>query len=187
MRITVVMKALRYTAMNLMIFACCIVVQAQDSAAKKEDSKSKREELRRKYEEEIARAREKVKPLLEYDIEVLKLALRIKTIDKFSDAKIAAKDTVSEKLKYLGTIESSFGAESIFNEFGTYGSRFSADSIWNTFGEYGGQFSAHSPFNKFSTDPPMIIKNRKIIGYLTINKTMADAVDPNWLSAYFKN
>ena len=187
MRVTEVMKALRYTATTLLMFACCVIAPAQDPGAKQEDLKSKREEQRRKYEEEIARAREKVKALLAYDIELLELALRIKTIDKFSGAQITVKDTLSGKLKYLGTIESSFGAESIFNEFGTYGSRFSADSIWNTFGEYGGQFSAHSPFNKFSTDPPMIIKNRKIIGYLTINKTVADAVDPNSISAYFKN
>jgi len=87
------------------------------------------------------------------------------------------------KNTYLGKITNSFDSESIFNEFGTYGNEFSSDSIWNEFSTFGNEFNSHSPFNEFSSSPPMIIKNQKVIGYLSTNDSIQASVSPNILKA----
>lgn len=84
---------------------------------------------------------------------------------------------------YLGKITNSFDSDSIFNDFGTYGNEFSGESIWNEFSTFGNEFNSDSPFNEFSASPPMIIKNKKIIGYLSANKSLKNAVSPNLLKA----
>jgi len=108
----------------------------------------------------------------------------------FLNNKITAQDicdivdgskVIADDGQYLGKICNPFNHESIFNEFGTHGNKFNLNSIWNKFGSYGNQFSKLSPFNKFSTSPPMIIKNGKVIGYLTKNKSLSNAVDPHIL------
>jgi len=88
---------------------------------------------------------------------------------------------IADDGQYLGKICNPFDHESIFNEFGTYGNKFNSNSIWNEFGSYGNQFSNLSPFNKFTTTHPMIIKNGTVIGYLTKNKSLKNAVDPHIL------
>jgi len=89
---------------------------------------------------------------------------------------------------YLGKITSNtFDKDSIFNEFGTYGSKFQSKSIWNSFGDYGSDFSDNSSFNKFATKPPKIILDGKVIGYLTVNNTLANAISPNGLITWAKN
>lgn len=90
---------------------------------------------------------------------------------------------VADDGTYLGKIASEFASESIFNEFGTYGSEFSAKSIWNKFGTYGSEFSRQSPFNEFSTTPPAIVRQGKIIAYLSVSKTLRGAVSPNVLKS----
>jgi hypothetical protein len=87
------------------------------------------------------------------------------------------------KNTYLGKLSNSFDDDSIFNEFGTYGSEFNNKSIWNEFSTFGSEFNSFSPFNEFSTKPPMIIKNKKIIGYLSVNGNIQAAVSPNILKA----
>jgi hypothetical protein len=84
---------------------------------------------------------------------------------------------------FLGRIASPFNGESIFNQFGTYGNEFSGRSIWNQFSQFGNPFSGYSPFNQFSSSPPMIIKNRRIIGYLSTNKAIAGSISPTLLKA----
>jgi len=74
------------------------------------------------------------------------------------------------KSTYLGEIDNEFGKDSIFNEFSKFGNEFNADSIFNEFGTFGGEFSQFSPFNEFTNKPPMIVKDGKVIGYLTANK-----------------
>lgn len=74
------------------------------------------------------------------------------------------------KNTFLGKIDNEFTKDSIFNEFSKYGNEFNADSIFNEFGRFGGEFSQFSPFNEFTNKPPMIVKDGKIIGYLTANK-----------------
>lgn len=88
---------------------------------------------------------------------------------------------IADDGKYLGKICSSFDSESIINEFGSYGNEFNSNSIWNEFGTYGNEFSNLSPFNEFTSTPPMIIKNGLVIGYLTKNKSLKNAVDPHIL------
>ena len=101
-------------------------------------------------------------------------------VDHLRNAKIIAQD---DENTYLGKLSSEFDSESIFNEFGTYGNEFSSSSIWNEFSTFGNEFNSYSPFNEFSGNPPMLIKNGKIIAYLTVNKSIESAVSPNLLKA----
>ena len=129
--------------------------------------------------------RSKIDALSQYDIETLKLALRFKVFDEYNGAIVVVKDEITGEIKLLGKIEDEYSSESIFNEYGEFGGEYSSDSIWNQYGSYGGEYSALSPFNKYSSTPPVIIKNRKILGYLTINKYLNNSIDPNWLKQYF--
>lgn len=79
---------------------------------------------------------------------------------------------------YLGKIDTEYNSESIFNEYGTYGNEYSSKSIWNEYSEFGNKYNSLSPFNDYSSLPPMIIKNGKIIGYLTTNKFILGAISP---------
>lgn len=89
--------------------------------------------------------------------------------------------------KYLGKLTSNeYDSDSLFNEYGTYGSKYAADSIWNEYGTYGSDYSNESVFNKYATKPPAIVLNNKIIGYLTTNTTVANAVSPLSLLAWLE-
>ena len=79
---------------------------------------------------------------------------------------------------YLGEISSRYSDDSIFNEYGNYGSKYSSNSIWNQYSQVGNEYSVESPFNKYSTSPPMIVKNKEIIGYLSVNKNVRGAINP---------
>ncbi len=81
---------------------------------------------------------------------------------------------------YLGKLTTNkFDVNGIFNEFGTYGNKFSAKSIWNDFGKYGGKFSVQSPFNDFTRTPPQIVaSDGRVVGRLTTNSTIPDAISP---------
>ncbi|MCK5594658.1 hypothetical protein KAI19_00595 [bacterium] len=104
----------------------------------------------------------------------------LKLVDYLKGAKIIAQD---DKNTYLGKLSNSFDSESVFNEFGKYGNDFSSSSIWNGFSTFGNEFNSYSPFNEFSSKPPILIKNGKIIAYLTVNKSIKGAVSPNLLKA----
>ncbi|HEN8800261.1 TPA: hypothetical protein U8251_002860 [Pseudomonas putida] len=84
---------------------------------------------------------------------------------------------------FLGKITNEIESESIFNEFGKYGSEFQSNSIWNEFGSFGSEFSTYSPNNAFTSSPPMMIKNKKIIGYLSENKVINGSISPKVLKA----
>lgn len=84
---------------------------------------------------------------------------------------------------YLGKITSPYDSDSIFNEYGTYGSEYSFTSIWNDYSTFGSEYSTYSPFNEYTSTPPMIIKDKRIIGYLTTNKYIQGAISPNLLKA----
>jgi len=79
---------------------------------------------------------------------------------------------------YLGKIDTEYNSESIFNEYATYGNEYSSKSIWNEYSKFGNKYNSLSPFNDYSSLPPMIIKNGKIIGYLTTNKFISGAISP---------
>lgn len=88
---------------------------------------------------------------------------------------------------YLGRISSSYDSESIFNEYGTYGSRYNSSSIWNEYANFGSEYSLYSPQNRYTSTPPMIIKNKKVLGYLSANKSIRSSVSPNLLKALCKD
>jgi len=83
-----------------------------------------------------------------------------------------------DKQSYLGKIDNKYNSESIFNEYGTYGNEYSSKSIWNEYSKFGNEYNSLSPFNDYSSSPPMIIKNGKIIGYLTTNEFMQGGISP---------
>ena len=85
---------------------------------------------------------------------------------------------VADDGKYLGKLTSQYSTESIFNEYGNYGSEYSINSIWNEYGNYGSEYSSKSPFNEYTRTPPKLIKNRRVIGFLTVNDYIAGAVHP---------
>jgi hypothetical protein len=95
-------------------------------------------------------------------------------------ASILAQDSENT---FLGKVDNEFSSESIFNEFGTYGSKFSSSSIWNEFSSFGSEFSSYSAFSEFSSTPPMLVKNGRVIGYLTQNKFLRGGISPNILRA----
>ena len=147
--------------------------------------KIRQEKLEKKKAREAAikKLKAKLAPLMKYLIEELNLAITIKVMDKYNGCHIFSDE---KKPKYLGTIADEFSSNSIFNDYGTYGSEYSSDSIWNEYGTYGGEYSSGSPFNSYSSSPPLIVKNKKVIGRLTVNKNVSGAVDPNWLKSFFK-
>lgn len=91
-----------------------------------------------------------------------------------------------DKNTFLGNITNSYDSNSIFNEYGTYGSEYNSSSIWNQYATFGSEYSAYSPHNSFTSTPPMIIKNKKIIGYLSANKSIRSSITPNLLKALCK-
>jgi hypothetical protein len=93
---------------------------------------------------------------------------------------------VADDGAYLGKISSNaFDYESICNGFGPYGNPFSGTSIRNDFAPYGNPFSALSADNSFTSSPPQIIYQRKVVGYLTKNQFLPSALDPDLLFAAY--
>lgn len=92
-----------------------------------------------------------------------------------------------ERNTFLGKIENSFSKDSIFNEFGNFGSEYSTTSIFNEFGDFGSEFGIYSATNSFSNTPPMIIKNGRIIGFITTNKMISGGISPSLLKALCKD
>lgn len=80
---------------------------------------------------------------------------------------------------FLGKLTSNkYNAESVCNTYGTFGSKYSATSIWNQYGTYGSKYSTESAFNQLTITPPIIVSNGKIIGYLTVNTMIQNAISP---------
>ena len=161
-----------------------------EAPTQKEDPKKALQEMRlikeaakNDRQAAILKLEAKIAPLLEYSIEELQLAVTIKVITKYGGSKVVADD---DEHTFLGEIADELSANSIFNDFGTHGNKYASASIHNDYGRFGGQYSAHSPFNKYSSTPPLIVRNGRAIGRLTVNKYVAGAVDPNWLSSHFK-
>jgi hypothetical protein len=111
-------------------------------------------------------------------------ALAEEVFDVVKGAVLIAQD---DKNTFLGKITNAYDSESIFNEYGTYGSQYNSSSIWNQYGTFGSEYSAHSPHNSYTSTPPMIIKNKKILGYLTANKSIKSSITPNLLKALCKD
>lgn len=97
-----------------------------------------------------------------------------------SGAKIIAQD---DENTYLGKVANKYDSESIFNGYGTYGNKYNSNSIWNAYGTFGSAYSSHSPCNQYTRTPPMFVKGGKIIGYLSVNKSVTPSISPNLLRA----
>ena len=128
------------------------------------------------YQKQRYRARTPQKPRYTTPL----LAGSSSTCSILNGAKIIAQDS---KKTYLGKVASSLYMDSIFNEIGTYGSDLNSNSIWNQFSTFGNEFNTHSPFNDFTSTPPMMIKNGRIVGYLTTNTILMNSISPNLLKA----
>ncbi len=179
-------------AMIAVLGAALLRAHAQE-AGKQKPADEQVEEMMRKLEAQkkerkaaldkaLKEAGDRLKPLLQYSIDDLQLALSIKVRETYDGARVFSDE---DEPTFLGTVTDEFGANSIFNEFGSYGSEFASKSIWNDFGKYGGQFSTHSPFNAFSSRPPILLKGEKVIGRLTVNRSVLGAVEPNWLKSFY--
>mgnify|MGYP000150036277 CR=1 FL=1 len=83
--------------------------------------------------------------------------------NKFEGAQIIGDDG-----DYLGVLGPSWKSDSIFNSSSPYGSTWSSDSIFNTSSKYGNEYSSTSVFNDNASDPPMIIGDEGVLGYLSI-------------------
>ncbi len=93
-------------------------------------------------------------------------------------ATIVAKDGT-----FLGTVGSKYDSNSIFNEYGSYGGKYSSKSIFNEYGTYGSKYGTNSVFNEYSSDPPRIVFNGSVIGYLSVNRYLSGAINPYALVA----
>ncbi len=78
----------------------------------------------------------------------------------------------------IDSIFDPFDSDSIFNDYGNHGSEYAADSVWNEYGTYGGEYSALSASNPYTSSPPLIVRGRRVIGRLTVNKYLPGAVNP---------
>ena len=92
--------------------------------------------------------------------------------NKFDGAKIISGDG-----EFLGELGPKWRKDSIFNDSSSYSSTWSSDSIFNTSSDYGNSYSNLSVFNDGASNPPMIIGDNGIVGYLSIG--------PSWDSDRF--
>lgn len=130
-----------------------------------------------------AELKARLAPALSLSLEELQVALSIKVHERFDGASIIADD---EEHTFLGKMSNEVATDSIFNDVGRYGSKVSPTSIWNEVGRFGGQVGRYSPFNQVSSSPPLIVKDEKVVGRLTVNRVIRGAVDPNWLKTFYK-
>lgn len=159
---------------NVHQFIACIAILVclTQSASAQEDR-----ELR------VKQLKARLAPALALSLEELQLALSIKVHERFDGASIIADD---DEKTFLGKIGNAVAGDSIFNEVGRHGSEVASKSIWNEVGRFGSEVGRHSPFNEVTSSPPFIVKDRKVLGRLTVNDVLRGAVDPNWLRTFYK-
>lgn len=86
---------------------------------------------------------------------------------------------IAQDGQFLGVISSnSFSSDSIANTFGRYGSSFSSTSIYNEFGTYGSNYSSLSPWNPYASQPPLLVRSGRFLGYLTANLSYVPRISP---------
>jgi len=82
----------------------------------------------------------------------------------------------------LGTITiNKLDSASLLYPYAPPGNKLSPNSIFNKFGSYGNQFNSMSAYNPVTTTPPSIVLNGTVIGYLTKNRALTGAIDPDSL------
>lgn len=85
---------------------------------------------------------------------------------------------VNDDDEYLGKIADTHSKDSIYNEYGPYGSKYRSESVFNEYGKNGSEYRSGSATNEFTTTPPRIIKNGRVIALLTKNKSLRGGIDP---------
>lgn len=89
-------------------------------------------------------------------------------------AKIIAEDGT-----FLGTLNNSYSSDSVFNKYSEFGKEYHSNSIWNEYSDWGNDYSSMSAFNQYASTPPILLKNGKVIGKLTVKVYEYNAVNPN--------
>jgi hypothetical protein len=88
---------------------------------------------------------------------------------------------VAQDGQFLGSLRNAYVSDSVLNAYGRYGSEFSNTSIFNRFGSYGSEFASLSAYNPFTSRPPILIVSGRNVGYITKNRFLSGAVDPDSL------
>jgi hypothetical protein len=95
----------------------------------------------------------------------------------------------NEESTFLGILDfTGKHVDSIFNEIGTHGSSIGLESIWNKVGYYGSVAGPYSARSRVCMKPPVIIKDKSIIGHLTVSTLAVSParVDPDLLRYFAK-
>lgn len=95
-------------------------------------------------------------------------------------ASIIAQD---DRNAFLGKVTSRYDLDSIFNEYGDFGGPYSTNSIWNEYGDFGSEYAPHSPQNPYASEPPLLVKQGRVLGYLTTNEVISGGISPSLLKA----
>lgn len=83
---------------------------------------------------------------------------------------------------YLGTVSSNQNnPDSICNRYRAFGSEYSSTSVRNRYSQYGSEYTNQGAYNKDTSTPPAIMYYGRKVGYLTKNKYLSGAVDPDML------
>jgi|SRR5271163_4826046 len=84
---------------------------------------------------------------------------------------------VAADKQYLGKIaDNQFDQDSILKQYGPYGSQYSGTSIFNQYCPYGGAYGQFSPENPYTTTPPSLYLNGKLVGLVTVNEYIQNRI-----------
>ena len=90
-----------------------------------------------------------------------------KLVERLQGAAVIAQN---QDKTYLGIVDfAGTLPDSIFNDVGLHGSAVGLKSIWNDVGFYGSEVGLYSARNDVCINPPMLVKHRKVIAYVTTN------------------
>lgn len=79
--------------------------------------------------------------------------------------------------QFLGKITTNpYDTDSILNRYGPYGSVYSSTSIWNKYSQYGGPYGRFSPENPYTTSPPTLVINDRVIGKVSTNSYVPNRI-----------
>jgi hypothetical protein len=91
---------------------------------------------------------------------------------------------VGDDGQYLGVLSSNrYDSKSVCNPYGDYGSKYSSSSVRNPYGDYGSKYGSLAAYNSYTSTPPAIVYRQRVVGYLTKNKFLSGAIDPDILFA----
>ena len=107
------------------------------------------------------------------------------TIEQLKNGGAYLLSTCNDTYVFLGTFGSRYDSDSIFYKYGDYGSKYSDTSVWYEYGDYGGNYSSCSAFYDYASEPPMIIVEDTIVGYLSkYDYAGSNVIDPNEVLIY---